>query len=197
MSAPASTRRAAMRSESALVVRYWKRPVSVTRPTYSASAICGVSSAPSRSKTDTRISAVDDACAVDQVGAAEPGVVVVMVDVDHGSSSRPAAPGLRPQPPLVAAVQGQQRPAGQRRRVELALEAVRVEEVVLGRQRRVLVEVRTSLPSAAHRVGRGAACCRRRRRQGSRGTRSARGRPPRARRPRRRGRVRVGNPSLC
>src|SRR5581483_4089105 len=60
-SAPASTSSAARRSAFGVVFVYWNRPVSVTRATYSASAMSGVSpmaSSPSRSRT---ISAVDDA----------------------------------------------------------------------------------------------------------------------------------------
>src|SRR4051794_18346941 len=62
-SAPASTSSAASRRDFGVVFEYWKRPVSVTSATYSASAISAVSSTPSSRSTSRTISAVEDASA--------------------------------------------------------------------------------------------------------------------------------------
>src|SRR5579862_265682 len=62
-SAPASTSSAASRSALGVVFVYWKRPVSVTRPTYSGSAISGVSGTSSSPRMSLTISTVDDASA--------------------------------------------------------------------------------------------------------------------------------------
>ena len=52
-----------MRCAAGPVFSYMKRPVSVTRPTYSASAICGVSATSSARMRSHTISAVHDASA--------------------------------------------------------------------------------------------------------------------------------------
>ena len=78
-----STSSAATRKARASVLEYWKRPVSVTRPTYSGVAIAGVSvtSEPRQQLAHhhrgARRAVVDDA------DVAEPRVVVVVVEVDH------------------------------------------------------------------------------------------------------------------
>ena len=64
------------------VFSYMNLPVSVTRPTYSASAISGVGSTPSARMRSHTISAVHDASGTTWSIVAEARVVVVVVDVD-------------------------------------------------------------------------------------------------------------------
>ena len=81
-STPASISSAAIWWAAGVVFSYMNRPVSVTRPTYSAFAISGVISASSSLAIRHTISAVDDADRADEVHGAEARVVVMVVDVE-------------------------------------------------------------------------------------------------------------------
>ena len=65
---------------------YWKRPVSVTIPTYRQVAMSWSSSTPSVAANDATSSAVDDALGFDHVEVGEFVVAGVVVDVDQTRS---------------------------------------------------------------------------------------------------------------
>ena len=125
-SAPASTRRAPSRSAAGLVVRYWKRPVSVTRPTYSASAIW---------RRQLHAQPVEHAAPGSRRSrrpCRPPGWRRRSGCCRGGGRCRPRCTAaaaisrvLGAEPALVAAVDGEQRPSLERGRVERPLEAAR------------------------------------------------------------------------
>ena len=79
----AATSSAAARNARASVLEYWKRPVSVTRPTYSGVAIAGVSVTSEPREQLAHHHRGARRAVVDDVDVAEPRVVVVVVEVDH------------------------------------------------------------------------------------------------------------------
>ena len=122
---------AASRNAAGVVFAYWNRPVSVTRPVYSASAIEGVRATRSSEKTSASTSAVDDASATTRFAVPKPRVVVMVVDVDDHRAAREPLVG---QPRLLGTVHGDEDPIGRVRR-NLAQKPVvgELEERVLAR----------------------------------------------------------------
>ena len=88
---------------------YWKRPVSVTRPMYSASAIAGVSVDVEHREDVPQHLRGRGGLGDDQVRLAEAGVVVVVVDVDR--ERRGLEQGRIAEPLLVGRVDRDDRPA--------------------------------------------------------------------------------------
>ena len=98
-SAPASTSSAASRSAFGVVFAYWKRPVSVTSATYSASAISGVSGDVERAEQVADDLGGRRGVGDDQVDGPEAGVVVMVVDVDaRAAPARASRVGAEPAP---------------------------------------------------------------------------------------------------
>src|SRR6476646_6655842 len=96
-STPASTSSAARRSAFGVVLVYWKRPVSVTRATYSASAISASSGTSSSRKRSRTISPVEDASATTWLSVAKRVLSWWWpTSIDSGTlSSNPAAAPIR------------------------------------------------------------------------------------------------------
>ena len=146
-STPASTRRAASRSASGLVVRYWNRPGVGDQA--DVEGLCDL-------RRDLDAEAVEDPrqdlgrrrrVPVDEVDVAEAAVVVVVVDVDDAAGARAQRLVDLSEPALVAAVDDEQRPPLDLGRVDVALQAVGVEEAHLVRDRRRRLEVHAHLLS--------------------------------------------------
>ena len=93
--------------------------------------------------------------AVHQVDRAEPAVVVVVVDVDHDGGRLQNLREVGADPAFVAAVHREHRPTLNRGRIDLALQALGIEETHLFWDRRVGVDVRPHLHPAVAQSGRG------------------------------------------